>query len=61
MSVGPVEFPTIEELKARRQELLREAGMNLEALVEGEYRRTLNMGQYIILDRIRGIGFLLKD
>lgn len=61
MSVAPIEFPTIEELKARREKLLHDVGMSYEELLDGEYTRSLNMAQYIILDRIRGIDFLLED
>lgn len=60
MSVAPVEFPTVEELEIRRQSLLHDAGMTFEELLNGEYTRSLARTQYVILDRIRGIDFLLE-
>lgn len=61
MTAASVEFPTFDELKSRQDALLQESGMTYHELVEGEYTRSLNMAQYIILDRIRGIDYLFED
>lgn len=61
MSVAPIEYPTVNELITRRQKLLDEIGMSFAELIQGERSRSLNMAQYIILDRIRSIDFLLED
>lgn len=47
-------------LEIRRQSLLHDAGMTFEELLNGEYTRSLARTQYVILDRIRGIDFLLE-
>lgn len=61
MTAASVEFPSVNELKSRRTALLQESGMTYDELLEGEFTRSLNMAQYIILDRIRGIDYLLED
>lgn len=61
MTAAPIEFPSVAELRSRRDALLREAGMTLDELLEGEFNRTLELRQYLILDEIRGIEFLLED
>lgn len=61
MTAASVEFPSLAELLSRRNSLLQEAGLTYEELLDGEYHRSLSMEQYIILDRIRGIDYLLED
>lgn len=61
MTAASVEFPTVDELEARRTALLHETGMTIEQLLDGEFKRTLDMRQYMVLDEIRGIEFLLED
>lgn len=61
MAVVPIEFPTTNELKDRRQDLLKKSGLTYEQLLDGEAKRSLDMTQYILLDRIRGIDFLLDE
>lgn len=61
MTAASIKFPSVDELKSRRSALLREACMTVDELLEGEFKRTLELRQYLILDEIRGIEFLLED
>ena len=61
MTAASIEFPSVDELESRRAALIRESGMTVDELLDGEYNRTLELKQYLILDEIRGIEFLLED
>lgn len=61
MTAASIEFPSVDELESRRDALHREVGMTVEELLEGEFNRTLELKQYLILDELRGIEFLLED
>lgn len=61
MTASSLEFPSETELRERREELLRRAGMSLDELLDGEYKRTLDMRRYMILEEICGIEFLLEE
>ncbi|HJF15043.1 MAG TPA: hypothetical protein K8V32_09625 [Enteractinococcus helveticum] len=61
MAGAHIEFLSVDQLKARREKLLHDAGMSYEELLDGQYTRSLNMAQYLVLDQIRGIDFLLED
>lgn len=61
MTAPSIEFPTVEELRTRREKLLQRAGMSIDELLDGEHKRTLDMKRYMILEEIRDIDFLLEE